>query len=375
MSQPIDMTPAVIRTMVKGNLFTVYIPQAVGIGLAKLLRFNMMGMLWMGRLCNLIAYAFVVRLAIKIMPQLKLAMFFIAAMPMSIQQAASCSPDALMNASAFLLIAYFLYLLCGEHLIGRKELVLYTLLSVFVATAKLNNMVFAALILVIPKKRFEKPNTAFIIKWLPVLFTIVCGIGYYAYTQSLPVDSPAPYIIENGVNSAGQLRHIFSNPIRWLYQFVTAMVKNFWIMIDWLHNFGWLNIPVPMLTYMMLFVFGAICIKPSNLRLNAWQKTFVFLIIAGGYFLINFFMYLTWTTVGANNIAGVQGRYLIPLLALLPVTFASNTWGAKRVQAVTEPGELREEISSVQLTRMTAVLSVMSTIMLFAVAVKYYAAV
>jgi uncharacterized membrane protein len=38
-----------------------------------------------------------------------------------------------------------------------------------------------------------------------------------------------------------------------------------------------------------------------------------------GAFLIVLTLYLTWTTVGAEGVSGLQGRYFLPIFALIPV--------------------------------------------------------
>ena len=38
-----------------------------------------------------------------------------------------------------------------------------------------------------------------------------------------------------------------------------------------------------------------------------------------------FVQYLTWTAVGDNFIGGLQGRYILPILALFPLSFTVNT--------------------------------------------------
>ena len=68
----IDTTPFIIDSAFEQNPFFGYLPQAIGIFLAKLLDLNVIWLLWLARICNLVFYAGVVSLAIKKAPVLKL---------------------------------------------------------------------------------------------------------------------------------------------------------------------------------------------------------------------------------------------------------------------------------------------------------------
>jgi uncharacterized membrane protein len=92
------------------NPFYGYLPQAIGIFIAKLLDLNVVWMLWLARLANLICYAGIVSFAIKKTPCLKMPLIAIACIPVTLYHASSTSIDALIFALGILAIAYFLYL-------------------------------------------------------------------------------------------------------------------------------------------------------------------------------------------------------------------------------------------------------------------------
>lgn len=370
MSQPIDTTASTFSSMVRANIFFVYLPQGLGMAIAKLFHMNNMMLLWLGRFFNLLAYSFLVGLTLKIMPKFKMPMFFIAALPMSIQQAASCSPDAMMNALSFLLIGYFVYLLCNEKiLIGKKHILIYVLLAALASVAKLNNIVFSALIFAIPKWRFEKPKHITLLKWIIVVIPVLLGAGYYAFTQSFPAETfdPNSYTALNNVYPSQQYEYIFNNFFEWLGYFISSMINNLHTHMLQLNSFGWLDQMNPFMTIAVIFIFGYLCLKEERTSLSLWSKIFILLIILGDYALINLALYVTWTPVGSHEIWGVQGRYLIPLISLMPIIFA------RKQKRCNETGIMEEEtITSVQLTRLVAAISTLSAIMLLMVTTKYY---
>lgn len=354
---------------VNGNIFIGYIPQALGIMLAKLLHVSAMGLMWLGRFGNLLAYAGLTSLAIKIAPQFKITLFFVAALPMSIQQAASLSPDAMMNVSVFLLIAYFLYILIDERfLIGNKELLIYIIISVFASLTKPTNVVFVALILIIPKTRFKNHRTSFWLKCVAVMVALIAAGGWYAYTLSFSGGTPNQYIVENNVDPRRQIQYILGNPLKWASNFVGTMVGNLFVNLQMLSHFGWLDQNFPLLTISALFIFGGICARKTDVKFTLPARMFIALLAIGSYTVINLALYLGWTSVASNAILGVQGRYLVPLLALVPLVFAPTR---KRVDNIS--CELvKKEISNKNMTIFVSCISTMSCVMLILITVLKY---
>ena len=93
-TQKINTTEVLSNSAFQQNPFYVYIAQAIGIELAKILNLNNIYLLWFARICNLLLYAGICGIAIKKTPMLKVPMAVIACFPLSIIQAASCSCDA-----------------------------------------------------------------------------------------------------------------------------------------------------------------------------------------------------------------------------------------------------------------------------------------
>ena len=100
-----------------------YLPQAIGILIAKLLDLNVIWILWLGRICNLICYAGLVSYAIKKANCLKIPLLAVACIPISIYQAAFISIDSLIIGLGILVVAYFIeFCTSKENSIDRKYL-------------------------------------------------------------------------------------------------------------------------------------------------------------------------------------------------------------------------------------------------------------
>ena len=106
----INYTPILDGSAFEQNPFYGYLPQAIGIFLAKLLDLNVIWILWLGRIGNLICYAGLISLAVRKASALKVPLLAVACIPITIYQAASVSIDSMIIGLGILAIAYFIYL-------------------------------------------------------------------------------------------------------------------------------------------------------------------------------------------------------------------------------------------------------------------------
>ena len=137
----INYNRTTISHIAGANLSFLYFPQTIGILLAKILHLNVIWMLWLGRFFNLLVYCILISVAIKLADKWSFVLFYMASLPISIQQAASFSPDVLINGLSILLIAYFIHLYCKEDKsITKKELLYFGVISVLVSLAKITNI-------------------------------------------------------------------------------------------------------------------------------------------------------------------------------------------------------------------------------------------
>lgn len=87
-----------------------------------------------------------------------------------------------------------------------------------------------------------------------------------------------------------------------------------------LFNFGWLSYGSNGLALLYLFFYGSISVfYPKQFKQNVVTRIGALVVAAGIYVGIALSMYLTWTPVGSDVINGVQGRYFIGFLPLIPL--------------------------------------------------------
>lgn len=308
------------------NPFYGYLPQAVGIFIAKLFDLNVVWMLWLGRIVNLLVYAGIISLAIKKTPCLKIPLIAIACIPVAIYHAASVSIDALIFGLGILAIAYFLYLhQSDDSTLETKHIIIYAVICLLLGLCKLPYLAFIFLLLFIPKSKFKAGNAT-----MPIIISIIlvgiCGVMWSRYsTPALMHSWRSSY---NYVNSTQQLQYIFNNPLdifRFLKHSVSGGLYN---ILNELFNYDYRN-PASYATYafitLILEVFLAIVLfaYPQKVRFDLKTKIgalIVFIIIYFGTFFIQL---LTWANVGLMEV-DVHMRYFIPLLALIPIIVQLN---------------------------------------------------
>jgi len=326
--EKIDFTLIKTGHVGASNASIMYIPQAIGILIAKVLHLDAIWMLWLARFMNLVMYAFGVGLALKIAPKAKMALFFVATLPMCLQQAASCSPDAFVNLVGIMLVAYFLHLYCGEDgNVSWKKLLIFLMLAAFVAISKITNIFAAGLILLMPKNKFKNTKRVFWFKALIIFGAVLSGGLYYIYTTGFPsAQEHLAYLESANVSAGGQIKYILTHFIQWLRHFGTALIYNSEAYMMSLSTFGWLEYRNGIIPIAGMIMFGRICAREQGISTNRIQKCLLFLILLAIYAGTCMAMYLAWTPVGATWISGIQGRYFIPMIALSTLLFVpANT--------------------------------------------------
>ena len=134
------------------NPFYGYIPQSIGISIAKLFDMDAIWLLWLGRITNLLFYAGIVAIAIKKTPILKVPLLAIACVPALIFLSSTVSIDAMINGLAILLIAYFFYMYSApKDSLTNKDLVIFFIISLLMVFCKISLLLLPFLILFVPK--------------------------------------------------------------------------------------------------------------------------------------------------------------------------------------------------------------------------------
>ena len=142
-------------------------------------------------------------------------------LPMIVQQAASLSADAFINAVSLLFIAYNLKLLYQEKDLDLKQKLIYYVLALSLALCKYVYfpLVFMSLMLIKNKKISKKNRNELII--VSTILAILAAVGWFVFSQKY-VDV-REYIIKSNFKPIEQLKYILLHP----FTYVKILIKNF----------------------------------------------------------------------------------------------------------------------------------------------------
>ncbi len=307
--------------------FLSYLPQALGILIGDILGVNAGIVFLLGRVVNLICYALLVRLAIKIAPAYKVFVGAIGLFPMSVYLGASYNPEATVTGVGLITIAYFIQLCYKkEREIGYKQIGIYTVLCSLMAVVKLPYALLIGLLLFLPKKQFEHKRCSL----SRIGAIVICGVvalSWLLYTMHIPDYVHEEYLVSNGVDTMGQLKYFLANTVYSIKVILySALIYTDNLMRE-CFTFGWLSHTLPILSvFYILFMGGNSLYYPKDKNITNSIRIGVGLVAVGIYVTIFAIQFLNWTPIGAGSVVGVQGRYFVLVLALLPMVFGIH-WG------------------------------------------------
>lgn len=305
--------------------FVQYIPQATGIALARLVTDNVYLITYGGRIVNMIFALLVLYFAIKLMPFGKKLLLIPAMIPIAIEGFTSLSPDAMTISVAFFYIAYILHLAFGDkEQLGIKEKAILLISSIVIALCKIVYIPLVGLILIIPKEKFKKQGN----KNKILNFCVIAGIAVIINLIWLAISSRYLSTFREG-DSKIQVLLALQNPILYIQNVLYTFNLNGsnYLLSLFGADLGWgelikLYSIVPY-AFLGIYLFTAITDNELKDKFKRYQIVWISLVVLAIVGLIFTSLYVQWTTVGQTSIAGIQGRYFLPILPLVMLLLGS----------------------------------------------------
>ena len=323
-----EMVPSVISTVKTTPM--AYVPQAIGITLARLLGLNCVYLAFLGRLMNLLLFAGMTALSVHFIPAGKLILYGTALLPMSLHLAASLSYDAFVMSGCFFFGSYCMYLAYAKPKVEKRDIAALSVTIALLGPCKIVYAVVLGFALLIPVKKFGgwKPwalsALAVFVSFLGAMVLVNSQIiaGYAAGT-----DTYVTWAAEEGYS----LPFILHNPLRYMrmvYETVTVQGGELFLTMlgSRLGNLdAVLSVPFFILAGLTACLVGmGIRSAGEALYVTAGQKLWL-LFLAGACLLgLMTAMLIALTPLSAGSIAGVQGRYLLPLLPFVVLTLKND---------------------------------------------------
>ena len=290
--------------------------------LARLLGTTFTTAILAARISGLAMYLLITALVIRFMPYGKNLLAVYALMPTLIFQASSLTYDNLTNAAAFLLFALILAELANPELIlTRGRFALIVVAAVLMTSAKGVYVPLVALAYLFPSTKFlsEKKRLLFLIAvtllilWIAASF-ILPTATHPSLTGDLRVE---------GTSIAGQLDFMLTHPassFKMIFSSIFSNLGSYFLANTAILSYAYAgtlaSTNLSMLAILVLF-FAAITdtgdrntyFRPLQHHEKAASAVIILLTIV----LVWTALYLSFTTVGAGQVDGVQPRYYFPL--------------------------------------------------------------
>jgi uncharacterized membrane protein len=296
-----------------------YLPQAIGVFLARRVSSSVLVCYAAGRVLNFLAATLVCYLAVRKTPVGKAGFAALALLPMTVSQSASFSPDALTNAFSFLLVAHALAGACGpEERVPAASVAVAAGLGMAVALCKPAYFLLPLCYLLIPVRKLGT-GRAYAAGLAVVMASTLAAAAAWGFVARNGYPAPDPTL---GVDPAKQVRWILAHPLGYLRTLAeTAKSSRLYVeeYVGWL---GYANLRLQGWLYVAeiaLLVTAFLVDRGLRETVTARQA-----LVAGALALLVGLTVVTamdvaFNPVGAGNISGIQGRYFAPIGPLVGI--------------------------------------------------------
>jgi len=331
---PVDATK---RQTVEFNNTVVYpplsyLPQAIGIFVARLVLPSATAMVYAARLANFALWLGAMYMALRLLPVGKWALFVFALFPMMLTQATSVSADAPILAVVALLVATTLYIIERRRM-SIKQLWVLAALVLVLALMKLPYMLLGLIVLAIPAAAFPAQfrKQRFLALCGAVGVTLVIGwaiMSRQAHVELLPYTSVPD-----------QIHFLLHRP--WVFA-KAALLAPFQGRLDnTMQQFygvmGWGDVHFPLwLTLWGYLLLGlGLLVSPVATFLKTRTRLWLLGVSALTSLATILLLYITWLPPGSPVLDTLWGRYfLAPAILFIPAVCGIITLDEASAQRV-----------------------------------------
>ncbi len=303
-----------------------YLPQSAAIAAGRLVDASPLTLLYLARLTNLLAAVALIWAGLRLLPAYRWLGVAIALTPMATFLRSSASADTLTFAVAFLFTTLVARLAFGDQeTIRRRDVAWLCLLGAAVCLTKAAYLPLVAAAAIIPLRRLPRRR-----RWPAILAyatTIGCAFALATLTARAVKTPFRPDVV---IETDRQISTSIRQPSRF---FRVAINSYLWYGPSYAEGFvgrlGWLNLPLPRLllvSYLVLFLALLAVDTHRAIAVASWQRAILAIAALTNVVLISAIFYAIFMPVGANHIAGVQGRYFLPIAPMAAWMFHSRRW-------------------------------------------------
>lgn len=291
-----------------------YLFSSLGVAVGKILNFPFLVSFYLGRFFNLLAYAWLVYFALKIIPIGKKILFICALLPTIVFQAASYSADVVINGFSIFIFALIMKWLFDKKRMTVPDLLIMCSCFIIITASKMTYVPIFLLVLILKHDNFTSRKTEWLTKIGVLMLAALTFIGVFIYGQKLGI---AQWTIP-GVDLKAQLLQIIYHPINYIgviiRTFLTQKEALFGSAVASLAYIGYLGRDILIIICFMSILIALIDVDKNSSGLKIRERGIIILMCAATIGLSMTALYVTFTPVGYGTVMGFQGRYLIPLM-------------------------------------------------------------
>lgn len=295
-----------------------YIPNAIGLWLGRLLHLPFVGVFLLGRISGVLFFFTLVYFAVKRLKSQKILALAFALLPSVLFISGSYSYDIWVTGwLLFGFLRYLSWLQSPDEKLSFKEVALILLVFVIGLGPKAIYFPIFFLLLFIPKAKF--PSKCFAKRYR---IAVVVSALLVLSTFLLPfvVQGPGTGDARGGsdVNSTEQVMFVLEDPLR--YAGILANFLSGYLSIEssatFTNHLGYLGAStlgaLPLVALLLVAVSDS---GPANYPYAKWRyRLGALALLIGTSALMASALYVSYTAVGSETVAGCQGRYLLPLI-------------------------------------------------------------
>ncbi len=313
-----------------------FLPAAIGFTLARIMNWGYTPMVLLGRLFNILTAGLMIYFAIKRAPFAKNVFAVAGLLPITLQQIASCSYDAVLIGAAFMFCSYCLALMFEPYDICLLDYIIMFLNAIIILSCK--GGVYLPIVcvsLLIPLVRWKgKGKNINRRKAIAILgifsLILLCFVrqyatkifGIFSTTQGTTfgrVENVELYSMSYFISRPLELIRIFENTFVALgdyhfRQIVGGLLGRLNINVSWIIVIG----------FIILLILASLRSQEEQQILKKWHKCFIGIMCFSCLLLIYLSMLVSWTPFGDLAILGIQGRYFLPFLVFAVLLFRNT---------------------------------------------------
>lgn len=306
--------------------FYSYLPSALGISLARLLHLPWQFVILFGRMAGFAFLGLMAVFAMYCCPKMRTAVAAICFLPKTVWIGTSCSYDIWNLAFVLLYLSLVFRISEQEEGVRLRDLVAMALSFLAFLPVKFVYGVLGLCIFLIPSKQWKKHRGVRLLTSLVVigaLVILVVSRGHEVASYLLTSDMDRRGFNTTEVSASYTLSYCLHHPGDIVLTFVKSVIERTSLYLFQLSSGHYLRDYVPhVLAFLMLVLFLTVMMKTLETQVSRKLRLQVSAVFVLGVLVIEATYLFVYTVLPEDGIAvidGVQGRYFLPYLYLLPV--------------------------------------------------------